>query len=115
MAAFLDTGGTMSCVRWRVYTTTTYDFGTAETAAVESFSDGLYECLREPIRLLVHEILYPRNWRWFHAFARPVEIVRAMADEPRRETQRRAQERYPITEARARKRRAWLASLRGAR
>lgn len=112
MAAFLDTGGTMSCVRWRVWSETIASSATAATALGQSLRDVVYECLREPIRLAVHEILYPRNWRWFHAFARPVETVRAMADEPRRETQRRAQERFPAAEARARKRRAWLASLR---
>lgn len=93
-----------------------YSDDTSATACIpyQPFLTEFRELIASNARRWVAEILYPKNWRWFHAFSGfaepvlhrpPVEIVAAI---------HRAQERLPVVQRRARKRRAFIVQLRRA-
>ncbi len=94
MAAFIDTGTTITSI------------------AYDDYTDALWYYIREPIQRFIHEILYPRNWRWFHTFAERPDPIAPVMPALVAARARRVQERYPVSEGRARKRRAWLVRIR---
>lgn len=85
------------------------EYYTGSTTLMYQFTYFVREFSRETDKILAD--LNPRNWRWFHGLARPQTTSDLEYNPDYVKPPRRVQERYPMSAARANKRRSFVQSL----